>query len=324
MRRVNKFILAALGLCVAGPNLYAHGSKPSSFYELRRAWELDWGTLLLLLLLVGLYARGLAKLRRAMPSGSIARWELYSFVGGFLSLLIALVSPLHPWGRVLFSAHMAQHEILMLVAAPLLVLGRTFLVTLKALPVSWIRAIMALTRSDLLQGPIKAICNPAGAWLLHGLTLWIWHVPALFQATIDNDFVHALQHLSFFLTALLFWWAVIHGPHKRMGYGMSVLYMFTTALHSGVLGALLTFTTSLWYPVYNDSTRIWGLTPLEDQELGGLIMWIPAGLIYIGAALVFFAAWLNDSEKRSFRAGTGASIHNLQQAATIPPVAPFE
>jgi cytochrome c oxidase assembly factor CtaG len=131
------------------------------------------------------------------------------------------------------------------------------------------------------------------------VVLWSWHAPALFQATLASEFVHALQHASFLFSALLFWWAVIHGRQRALGFGLAVLYMFTTALHSGLLGALLTFAKSVWYPVYSDQTRAWGLTPLEDQQIGGLIMWVPAGLVYITAALALFAGWLRESEARA-------------------------
>jgi len=135
--------------------------------------------------------------------------------------------------------------------------------------------------------------------MIHAVVLWAWHAPALFQATLDNESVHALQHASFLFSALLFWWAVIHGRQRALGFGFAVLYMFTTALHSGLLGALLTFANSVWYPGYVERTAAWGLTPLEDQQIGGLIMWIPAGLVYIAAGLALFAGWLRESEARA-------------------------
>jgi cytochrome c oxidase assembly factor CtaG len=141
--------------------------------------------------------------------------------------------------------------------------------------------------------------HPFTAWVLHAVVLWAWHIPFLFDATLTSDWVHALQHLSFLGSALLFWWALIHGKQRRTGYGVAVLYMFTTALHSGLLGALLTFARSVWFRGYLETTYAWGLTPLEDQQLGGLIMWIPAGLVYIVAGLALFAGWMREAERRS-------------------------
>jgi len=105
--------------------------------------------------------------------------------------------------------------------------------------------------------------------------------------------------VSLTITALLFWWALIHGPQGALGYGAAVLYLFTTSVHSGVLGALITLAGSVWYPSYVGLTSSWGLTPLEDQQLGGLIMWIPAGLVYVIAGLALFAGWLREADVRA-------------------------
>jgi len=133
------------------------------------------------------------------------------------------------------------------------------------------------------------------AWWIHALAIWLWHAPVLFQATVTNDLVHTAQHLSFFLSALLFWWALFYA-HGRRAYGSGVLYIFTTAIHTGILGALLTFAPRLWYPVYSKTAEPWGLSPLQDQQIGGLIMWVPASLVYLAAGLALFAAWMKESD----------------------------
>jgi putative membrane protein len=115
----------------------------------------------------------------------------------------------------------------------------------------------------------------------------------LFDATLKSDIVHAVQHTSFFGTALLFWWAVINGSRDRSSRLAGVFFLFLTSLHSGVLGAFLTFTRGVWYSAYLDTTASWGITPLEDQQLGGLIMWIPAGIVYILAGLIMFGKLLD-------------------------------
>jgi putative membrane protein len=214
------------------------------------------------------------------------------------ALFVALVSPLHPWGRVLFSAHMTQHEVLMLIAAPLLVLGRPMAAFLWALPREWSHRVAGWSNGRAWRGVWGLVSNAFVAWVIHAVVLWVWHVPALFEATVDSEWVHALQHGSFLGSALLFWWAVMHGRQRAMGYGVAVLYMFTTAIHSGLLGALLTFGRTVWYPSYSETTWTWGLSPVEDQQLGGLIMWVPACLVYVLAALLLFAGWLAESERR--------------------------
>src|SRR5205823_6696964 len=141
-----------------------------------------------------------------------------------------------------------------------------------ALPTRWRSALGAITRTTAIQTGWRYLTVPSFAWSFHAAALWLWHLPILFQATITSETIHSLQHLSFFLSALLFWWALIHGRVGRLGYGASVFYVFTTGLHSGVLGALLTFARVPWYPAYADSAKAWGLSALEDQQLAGLIM----------------------------------------------------
>jgi cytochrome c oxidase assembly factor CtaG len=194
---------------------------------------------------------------------------------------------------------MAQHEILMLVSAPLLVLGQPVAVFLRSLPGGLSGKFARVGNSPSWLRAWKFITLPLVAWLVHGVALWTWHIPVLFEATLHNDFIHALQHLSFLLTALLFWWAVIHGKNRGAAYGMAVLYMFTTAMHSGMLGAMLTFSDHAWYPTYALTAPKWGLSPVDDQQLGGLIMWVPAGLVYTAVGLALFAAWVRESGHRA-------------------------
>jgi putative membrane protein len=298
--------------------LLAHGGTPHTWSDLSREWGLDPLVLLSLALAGWLYAQGVWRVWRASGVGhGIRRWEAWCYAGGWAALFVALVSPLHPWGKALFSVHMAQHEILMLVAAPLLVLGKPMAAYLRALPLDWARALARWGNSSAWQSLWRFISNAFVAWLIHAVALWAWHIPSWFQATLTSEFVHALQHLSFVLSALLFWWAVVHGQQRAMGYGLSVVYMLTTAMHSGLLGALLTFAGTVWYPDYSGSTNSWGLTPLEDQQLGGLIMWMPAGLVYVVAGLILFAAWLRESERRVLRREAHArSVADVDAPAT--------
>jgi cytochrome c oxidase assembly factor CtaG len=290
-----------LAVCIQ-TSAFAHGGKPHNFYELWRTWAFEPVVLTSLGLSLLLYVIGVTRVWRKASAGRlVSKYEVLAFAFGWLALFIALVSPLHPWGRVLFSAHMTQHEVLMLIAAPLLVLGRPALPFLWALPLNAARFTGALTKTKPFQRYWRFLTNPFVAWAIHALALWIWHIPVLFEATLTSELVHTLQHLSFLLSALLFWWSLIHGPQGLMGFGAATLYVFTTSLHSGLLGALITFANTAWYPSYSGYTASWGLTPLEDQQLGGLIMWIPAGLVYILAGLVLFAGWLRESEVKALR-----------------------
>jgi putative membrane protein len=298
--RAAPFFILTFALCLftfAFP-VQAHGGKPHGPADVWKTWGLEPFVLLGLALSGWAYLRGVRRLWRSAEAGrGVRRWEAWAYASGWFALFVALVSPLHPMGRVLFSAHMTQHEILMLVAAPLLVLGRPVVAFLWAAPKSWAREVGTWARAGWFQKVWRALTNPFAAWAIHAVALWVWHVPSLFQATIDNEWVHTAQHLSFLLSALLFWWAIIHGREGLKGYGAAVLYLFTTSVHSGALGALITFASALLYPAYATTTRAWGLTPLEDQQLGGLIMWVPAGLVYIAAGLALFAGWMRESER---------------------------
>jgi cytochrome c oxidase assembly factor CtaG len=133
---------------------------------------------------------------------------------------------------------------------------------------------------------------------LYGVALWVWHIPVLYDYALEHESVHVAQHLCFFGTATLFWWGITHGPRGRAGYGAAVVYVFITAVHGAVLGALLTVSPGVWYTPYL-TTHTNGLTPLEDQQLAGLLMWVPAGLAFAAGGLFLFAEWLRQSDRRS-------------------------
>jgi cytochrome c oxidase assembly factor CtaG len=192
---------------------------------------------------------------------------------------------------------MTQHELLMLVAAPLMVLGRPLPYFLWAFPERARAVIGNVVKAGGVQRAWKTLLNPAVAWVLHAVVLWVWHAPALFDAALRNRGVHDLQHLTFLASALVFW-AALFEERARERQGAAVLYLFTTTVHTGVLGALLTFATHPWYSAYLTAAPEWGFSPLEDQQLGGLIMWVPASLVYVGVGLALLARWIQASEPK--------------------------
>jgi len=248
--------------------------------------------LMLLAASLSLYAAGYLRLRKRSRAGRprLARHALL-FGSGWLALAIALVGPLDALGTKLFSAHMLQHELLMIVAAPLLVLGRPLAVWIWALPSRG--ALSAATLSPLVKLPWTFLTRPAVSWLLHAVALWAWHVPRFFEAALASDSIHAWQHTSFLGSALLFWWSALGDGIDRPARAGAMLYLFSTMLHTGALGALLTWSSVPWYPVYAATTADYGYALLEDQQLGGLIMWVPGGLAYVLAGLALAARWLH-------------------------------
>ena len=272
------------------------------------AWSLEPVVFTALLVAALFYARGLGRLWAASYRGAAVRpWEAASFAAGWIVVAIALMSPLHAMGGMLFSAHMIQHELLISIAAPLLVLGRPLIPFVWSLSPRWRRTLGRWTTAESARSSWRFLASAPAAFSLHAVALWAWHLPGPYQATLTSELMHSFQHASFIGTALLFWWAVLSARGGGLGRGAAVMYLFLTVLQTGALGALLAFSRTLWYPAYAATTTMWGLTPLEDQQLGGLIMWIPGSLAYLAAGLVIFAGWLRESEKRS-RWGNHATL----------------
>jgi putative membrane protein len=287
--RINSHRAVAIAFLLS-PGASAHPGESLQPDDLWVSWSFDWGVIVPLAMSAFLY--GLGSRRQIVWSGRQPAF----FWSGWTVLALALVSPLHPLGEALFSAHMVQHEMLMLLAAPLLALSRPSLTFVWGMPFEWRRGLGRWAKLKYIRRSWNFLVDPFTAWWIHAAAIWLWHVPFLFQLTLRSEIAHTAQHLSFFLSALLFWWALFYA-HGRLGRGAAVFYVFTTAVHTSALGALLTFAPILWYPAYSHTTQAWGLTPLEDQQIGGLVMWIPAGLVYLAAGLRFFAAWLKETDR---------------------------
>jgi putative membrane protein len=285
-----------LGFCfwASAATAAAHAPlEPATSATAALRWSFEPLVIAAMLLSLGLYLAGFARLRQRTRLGRAHRlYGAAAFLAGWLALGVAFVSPLDGLGAVLFSAHMVQHEILMLVAAPLLVLGRPLGVWLWALPAAARSRIGRGVRAPSVRTAWRWLTLPATAWGLHVAALWGWHIPRAFEAALAHPGLHAVQHASFLASALLFWWTVLAPRAGHAGRGFAMLSLFTTMAHTGALGALLTLAPTLWYASYVGSAPAFGFDPLEDQQLGGLVMWVPGGLAYLAAALVVAASWL--------------------------------
>lgn len=255
-----------------------------------RSWNYDFLILLNLCLLGTLYLRGIRRLWRKAGAGrGVARPQAAAFLCSLAILFVALISPLHALSEELVSAHMVQHMLLMVVAAPLFMLGSPGLILTWGFEPSW-RPFLARWRRWLDAGTVG---RPASAWMVHAATLWIWHLPVAYEAAVVDPFVHDAQHLSFFGAACLFWRSLF-APVRRLQLNplVAVIALFTTSLHAMLLGVFMALSPVIWYEAYASHTVVWGLTPLEDQQLAGLIMWMPACLVYPAAAVAVFGNWL--------------------------------
>jgi putative membrane protein len=272
---------------------HAHPGQPLAPHDLWTAWNLDPLLICGLVIAALVYLAGSASRR---PRGT--RWQARCFVGAMAVLFIALVSPLDALSGVLASAHMVQHLLLMLVAAPLLALSAPMSTLLRGTPVGVRRAVGRWrARLRLTRANTRLLFAPGTVWLLHVGTLWFWHAAVPYDAALEHQIVHDLEHGTFLLTAALFWWVVVQaGRPGRMSPGFGVLLVFATAMQSVFLSALLTFAQTPWYSGYAETTRSWGLEPLGDQQLAGVVMWIPGGVIYVVTALLLLMAWIRHSE----------------------------
>ncbi|MDB5590779.1 cytochrome c oxidase assembly protein [Enterovirga sp.] len=282
-----------LGALSAGPAV-AHGYAPIGPAEAWRFWSLD--PLATVPLLAGhlLYGRGMSAFRRRL--GHLPRalpgWRVTAFLAGELMLVVALLSPVDAVAETILSAHMLQHVILIAAAPPLLVLGRPEIAWAAGTPGSW-RPVLLGAAARPIYRAVGWLARPLPATLLHGAALWLWHVPALFELGRGDGLMHAFEHLCFFGTALLFWRAVIGAAAtpRRALVGMAAA--LATLVHGGFLSALISFAREPLYPGSTMWAPIWGMTPLQDQELAGAIMWVPAGAAYLAAGLALAARLLS-------------------------------
>jgi cytochrome c oxidase assembly factor CtaG len=219
------------------------------------------------------------------------------------ALFVAIVSPLDPAAEVLFSLHMVQHLLLVLVAAPLLVLGAPDVAGLWALGEKgrnrvgrgWHRLVR---RTEGVAGGENGVALLSV--LIAAGTLWVWHVPDLYDTAVRREGVHAAEHLTFLLTALFFWASVLRlRPRDHLGNGVRIILVFFMAVQGSVLGALITFAQRPLYESHAAIPAVWGIAPLADQQLAGLIMWVPPALLYIGVAAYLFVRWLDSVGRRT-------------------------
>ena len=304
MGAVTLFGLIASALATLGLPALAHAAPAEASAAVAAAPELHWTFDAWVVALLGasaaFYALGAHRLwRRAGHGRGITLGQAARFAAGWLALCAALLSPIDALGAQLFSVHMVQHELLMVVAAPLLVLSRPLEAWTWALKPPWRKALASIARIGVLRALWRACTEPVGAWSLHAVALWAWHVPVLFEAALADEAVHIAQHSCFLVSALFFWWSVFrHGAAKRGG--ASMVSLFPTMMHTAALGALLTFAPTPWYAHYAEAS-VFGLSALEDQQLGGLVMWVPGGLAYLVAGLAIVAAWLAPATRQEFR-----------------------
>ena len=267
--------------------LLAHGGPPPAPGDAWNAWNLDPVLLAGLLLAVWLFVRGQPR--------DAARTT--AFVGGVAALVVALVSPLEPISGALASAHMVQHILILAVAAPLLAFSAPATTMLRGAPRRLVRAGAHLGRAvGLRPRRLRLLRNPAVVWLLNVGVLWSWHASVLYEAALRSQALHILQHLTFLFSGILVWRVVVGPRRVRVVPGAGVIIVFALAMQNVLLSALLTFSQEPWYGPYAETAPLWGLSHLGDQQLSGVIMWVPTGLIYVAIAMHLLRSWLEQAD----------------------------
>ena len=247
------------------------------------------------------YAVGVDRAWDRAGRGRIVRVEqVGAFVAGMAALLIALVGPLDARAHVSLTAHMSQHVLLLMVAAPLLVAGAVVPALLWALPGNLRpRAFAGWRRVTRSHAGLGWMVWTGAAIFVQSVAMWLWHLPGPFQAALRHPALHAAEHLTLVATAMVFWWAAAAGRRDRLG--AAVLAVFVAALPGTGLGAALTLANHPWYPAYA------GAGALADQQLAGVVMWAVGGFVYVIAAAVLFARWMGSLE-RSMPPGSFARV----------------
>lgn len=285
--------------------------------DLERA-ELSWSfepwVLVSLTVCTLAYISGLRRMR-ARAREQIGATEIWAFVGGIAALLIALQSPLDAVSQDLFSAHMVQHLTLMLVAAPLFVVSRPLIVFLWSMPPRTRKTFGRIWARGRLGGAFAFLTSPAFVWIAFCGLFAFWHLPGPYARALQHEGIHIFEHVCFYVSAFAFWSVVIEPSGRpRLDYGGRLLFVATAAVLSGLPGALMVLTSRPFYALHAAGAARWGLTPIEDQHLAGLIMWIPAGFAYIGAILILFVRWMQAAELRS-----AARLERMQRLARLAP-----
>jgi cytochrome c oxidase assembly factor CtaG/cytochrome c2 len=300
-----KSALLACSLAAVPAAAAAHGLSPADSLSnvLLTGWKPEAATAIPMAIATVWYASGVFRLVQENKLETISRGRVLSFVAGIAVLMIALQSPIDVLSRDLFSVHMSQHLLLMLAAPPLLVWSDS--------PIMFLRAFPRQIRKFMARVWIGAKLHSIYSWLRHPLVVWMafcgafvfWHAPRPYQWALDNDGVHILEHLSLFVTSCAFWSLVLPSRGRRqLQHGPALLLVVSTAVISGHPGALMIFAPRPLYPAHAIGVIRWGMTLMQDQQLAGLIMWIPAGGAYIVAVVVVFLEWFRESERRALRA----------------------
>ncbi len=302
MAVVTRLIPALLFAWLALPAAaLAHGddAPAPSMPAVLLAWRFDPLAVAGLLVAGLAYAWAVRRVNRAHPTNPHPLYRSWLFAGGLAALAMALLSPVEAYEGVLFSVHMVQHLLLEIVAAPLLLAGAPITLALRVANRPVRRRLLSILQSRI----VHAISFPVVAWVLFAAVNWGWHFSALYDQALENQALHYFQHATFLGAALLFWWPVIGADPSpwRIPHPVRLLYLFLAMPQNSFLGVALLSAPTVLYPHYVTNVRNWGPTPLEDQQIGGMLMWVVGDLGFLAGMVVVVVLWMRHEDRRTER-----------------------
>jgi putative membrane protein len=273
------------------------------------SWDLRLDVILVLALAGTIYTSGWWRLRaRTELRRRHSRWQAgegwrpVAYLGGLLVVGIALLSPLDVLSSQLFIMHMVQHVLLVMIAPPLLLLANPLPFMLWGLPDRWRRQIAGVFRPGTrFRRFLSMTTGPGHVWLFFVLVYWGWHDPNAYSLALTNGFVHDLEHITFFLASMLFWWhAVGAGPriHRPLSTIGRFAFVLSAVPPNMLAGIAIAFANEPIYPYYEHVPRLWGISVMDDQRIAGVIMWVPGSMMYMFAALLLVARWLRQEAEK--------------------------
>lgn len=285
-------------------------------------WEYRPEVLIVLLPLLVTYLAGWVRLRRGGALRLASRWRLAAYLAGMFTLAVTLMSPVDQLGGQLFFMHMTQHKLTVMVAAPLIWLGSPFPIGMWGLPSAARHGVGSLfVNASPVRGLLATISQPIVAWIAFVFIYIGWHDPGLYNLALSNRRVHDAQHLTFFLSAMLFWWHVTGAAprlHRRVSPWVAIAMLVTVIPFNAITGFVIANNDQLIYTYYESVPRIWGISLMDDQMLGGAIMWIPGSEMFFQAAVVILALMFI-RDKRANRKPIASGADLIDDDALIAP-----
>ncbi len=307
------FLILALAAALTPAVALAHGTiaaEPSAA-TLITGWQLDPFLLLPLGFVAYMYGLGVKRVNRLHPKAHVQRQRILCFYSGIGALIVALVSPLAAYDTDLFSLHMAQHMLLIMVAAPLLLMGTPITLALRAASPSLRKGLLLpLLHSHV----VRAISFPVVTWFALAATMWITHYSPVFNDALENVWWHRLEHIWYMTVALLFWWPVValDPAPMRLPHPVRLLYIFTQMPQNSFLGVSIYGTNHVIFPHYANLVRTWGTDALSDQQIAGAIMWMVGDMGFLAAFVAVTVSWVRLDQREAER---GDKARAKQRAA---------